>query len=275
MMIVGTDSSPGGRTSAKNEAGNGDERQATFGWPAARSRQLKISERIAHELAQHIITNDLPEGTKLPPEREMLESIGVGRTTLREALRLLESRGVITIRSGPGGGPSVRRPQPRDLSEALTLILQFEKASMADILQAREALEPVVTALAMGRMTDEVVETLQKSVDTMLENLGDHDLFLEQNRIFHSTIAEASGSVALRIFLETLKFIADGAVVGVEYDAKRHRAVAESHQRILDAMRNGEREVAMRAATDHLEEASAYWHKRYAYLMDNPLVWKP
>lgn len=260
-------------------AGNGapltssEARSSGFTLPTTRRRQQKVSERVAHEIAQQIITNDLPEGTKLPPEREMLESIGVGRTSLREALRLLESRGVITIRSGPGGGPSVRRPRPSDLSEALTLILQFEKASMSDILHAREALEPVLTALAMERADDEVLERLQESVDRIMADLSNHDLFLEQNRVFHATIAEASGSVALRIFLETLKSIADGAAVGVEYDARRRRAVAEAHQRIIDAMRDGDTLRAVQAMQAHIGEARSYWKKHYSYLMTNPLVW--
>src|ERR1700728_4543760 len=92
----------------------------------SRQRSLKASELIARDLASYIVDQDLPEGTALPPEREMVASFGVGRNTLREALRILETRGVITIRSGPGGGPVVRRPRPSDLGEAMTLILQFE-----------------------------------------------------------------------------------------------------------------------------------------------------
>jgi len=87
-----------------------------------RRRQPKTSERIARDIASHIVDNKLAPGTMLPTEREMIESMGVGRTTLREALRLLETRGVLTIKSGPRGGPVVRRPRPSDLSEALTCI---------------------------------------------------------------------------------------------------------------------------------------------------------
>src|SRR6202044_2703439 len=83
---------------------------------ASRRRNLKQSELIAQYLASYIVDSDLPPGTTLPPEREMVQSLAIGRTTLREALRLLETRGVITIRSGRHGGPVVRRPDPRDLS---------------------------------------------------------------------------------------------------------------------------------------------------------------
>ena len=74
-------------------------------------RSPKTSERVARDLVTHIIDNNLAEGTKLPNEKQLAEVFQVGRTTLREALRLLETHGVIIIRPGPGGGPVVRRPQ--------------------------------------------------------------------------------------------------------------------------------------------------------------------
>src|SRR5437762_10728735 len=111
-------------------------------------RSPKTSEVIARNLATRIAEGGLAPGSRLPVEREMVETLGVGRTTLREALRLLETRGVLTIRPGPRGGPAVRRPRPADLGAALTLILQFEQASLADIMEAREALRPMVARLA-------------------------------------------------------------------------------------------------------------------------------
>ena len=111
-------------------------------------RQRKRSEVIARELSQYIVDSGLTPGTMLPREREMLEQLGVGRTTLREALRILEIRGLLTIRSGPGGGPVVRTPQPSDLTEALTLILQFQRATMLEVLDARIWLEPIAARMA-------------------------------------------------------------------------------------------------------------------------------
>src|SRR5207248_1815276 len=78
--------------------------------------------------------------------------LGVGRTTLREALRLLETRGVLTIRAGPKGGPVVRRPSAEDFGDALALILQFEGASLSDVIEARNALEPMLARLAAPRI---------------------------------------------------------------------------------------------------------------------------
>src|ERR1700722_19891212 len=134
-----------------------------------RKRTLKTSELIARDLASYIVDQELPEGTALPPEREMIESFGIGRNTLREALRILETRGVITIRSGPGGGPVVRRPRPSDLGEALTLILQFESATFREGMDGRAWLEPIVAASAARNITKPVTAALRAIDASIIE----------------------------------------------------------------------------------------------------------
>ena len=238
-----------------------------------RRRQPKTSERIARDLASHIVDKKLEPGTMLPTERDMIESMGVGRTTLREALRLLETRGVITIKSGPRGGPVVRRPRASDLSEALTLILEFEQSSLGDVFEARVALEPTLAKLAASRIATAQVEALQVSVDAMMGDLVNHDVFLDENQRFHSIIADVAGNVVLGVFTETLKTVADGALAGVRYTPNRRRAVASAHQSIVDALREGDAEAAGLAMTQHLDEAGRYWTRKYGELVSDPVRW--
>ena len=243
------------------------------GLGGTRRRNRKTSELIARDLVSHIVRNELPPGTTLPTEREMVEAFGVGRTTLREALRLLETRGVITIRSGPRGGPVVRRPQPSDLSEALTLILEFEEASLVAVLEAREAIEPMVARLAAEKMTPESIQELQDSVDAMLADLQKHPVFLRENQRFHNAIAQYSENTVLRIFSETLKVIADGSTLGISYTPGRRRAVAEAHQRIVDAIKAGDGTQAESCMRAHLDEAGRYWRKNYPDLVSGIVHW--
>lgn len=238
-----------------------------------RRRSAKTSERIARELANYIVDKELQPGTMLPTERDMIESLGVGRTTLREALRLLETRGVITIKSGPRGGPMVRRPRPSDLSEALTLILQFEKSSLREVMEARVGLEPTIARLAAAHIQDEQVADLQKSVDMMMSELGNHDVFLDENQRFHSLIADVAGNVVLGVFTETLQTVADGALIGVHYTPNRRRAVAQAHQRIVDALREKDADAAAAAMSVHLHEAEVYWARKYSELVSKPVRW--
>jgi DNA-binding FadR family transcriptional regulator len=247
--------------------------QAAGGRAQDRRRSPKTSEIIARELANQIIDDDLPAGARLPTERDMVEHYGVGRTTLREALRLLETRGVITIRSGPRGGPVVRRPRPNDLSESLTLILQFEEATLGDVLEARRTLEPSLSRLACSRIDKALLSEIVEANQAILDNLDDHDVFLSENQRFHSLIAGAAGNVVLQVFNETLKSIADGATVGVEYTPARRKAVAEAHLRIIEALEAGDPAAAEEAMHAHLDEAGAYWRRRYGNLVTRPVRW--
>jgi DNA-binding FadR family transcriptional regulator len=237
------------------------------------ARAPKTSERVARELVNHIVENDLVEGTKLPNEKQLVEVFDVGRTTLREALRLLETRGVITIRPGPGGGPVVRRPKPDDLREGLTLILQFTGASLKDVFEARSTLEPMIARLAAARLTDAQIDELAASVQEMRDHNDDHEVFLEENRKFHTIIAEATGSSVLWVFNETLKSIADGAVVGVEYTPRRRLAVAAAHEKIVEALRSRDAIAAEEAMRDHVGEAGDFWRRKYPELSARDVRW--
>jgi GntR family transcriptional regulator, transcriptional repressor for pyruvate dehydrogenase complex len=240
---------------------------------AERPRSPKASELIARDLAAHIVDENLEEGAMLPTEREMVETLGVGRTTLREALRLLETRGVLTIRPGPRGGPAVRHPRPADLGAALTLILQFEQASLADVMEAREALRPMVARLAALRIDEATVDELRESVARMIEHEDDQNFFFEENARFHTLIAEASGSVVLRVFSESLKSIADGLFAGVRYNVKRRRAIARAHERIVDALASHDPDAASEAMHRHLVAARRYWETEYPELVTQPVRW--
>ncbi|GAA3237592.1 hypothetical protein GCM10017691_36930 [Pseudonocardia petroleophila] len=236
-------------------------------------RSPKISEVIARELASQIVNQKLPAGSVLPTEKEMIESFDVGRSTIREALRLLETRSVITLRPGPGGGPVVRRPRPEDLGEALTLILQFEDASLDDVMEARRAIEPMIARLAAARISDAELDTMEATIGVILDDPRP-EVFQEQNRIFHSTLSKAARSVVLQVFVESLSSVADGVAGGVTYTARRYVAAAHAHTRIIEALRAHDGDLAEKMMRDHLDEADAYWHKKHKNLVSRPVVWR-
>jgi DNA-binding FadR family transcriptional regulator len=241
---------------------------------ASRRRTPKQSELIARDLASYIVNSDLPPGTPLPPEREMVQSMGVGRTTLREALRLLETRGVLTIRSGPRGGPIVRRPDPRDLSEGLSLMLQFEKADLTVMMDARSALEPAAARLAATRISPEVLEELRENNRQIAANANDVEAFFPLNREFHRLIAQASGNMVVRIFVESIMSIADGQSAGIVYKKPQIDAIVEAHERVIQALADGDAPAAEAAMNAHLEDSHAFWNRKYKDMLRTPVNWK-
>jgi DNA-binding FadR family transcriptional regulator len=245
---------------------------------AARRRTPKQSELIAQDLASYIVDSDLAPGTPLPPEREMVESLAVGRTTLREALRLLETRGVITIRSGPRGGPIVRRPNPRDLSEGLSLILQFDKADLTVMMEARCALEPAAARLAATRITAAELEQLRENNRSIVENAHDFETFFLLNREFHRLVAAASRNIVVQIFVESIMSIADLNGPRPAHDKSQVEAIiakrCRAHDRVIDALEQGDANAAEDAMTEHLEESYRFWGQEYKHLLSQPVLWK-
>jgi DNA-binding FadR family transcriptional regulator len=238
-----------------------------------RPRHPKTSEIVARELASHIADANLVEGTALPTERVMAESMGVGRTTIREALRLLETRGVLTIRSGPGGGPVVRRPRPRELAEALTLILQFEGATFEQVMEAREWLEPTIARKAVSRIGPTGLDELRAANEAILHALSDVEAFSVANRDFHGIIARNCGNIVLQIFSETLLVIADGRPMGITYTSRQIAAIVDAHQAIIDAFAAGDADGAEAAMSEHLAEARNYSTHSFGRLITRPVRW--
>jgi DNA-binding FadR family transcriptional regulator len=107
----------------------------------------------------------------------------------------------------------------------------------------------------------------------MRRHAGSQDVFLRENERFHQLVAEASGSVSLRVFSATLKSIATGENFGVEYQPENQEAVARAHGRILAALRKRQPAAAERAMQDHLGEAATYWQRRYPELWSRPVRW--
>ncbi|HEY6761217.1 MAG TPA: FCD domain-containing protein [Baekduia sp.] len=238
-----------------------------------RRRMPKTSEIVARDLADRIIAAELPEGTVLPPEREMTQALGIGRTTLREALRLLESRGALTIKSGPHGGPVVRHPSPTDLGQALKMILQFETATAGDLMIARLSLEPAVARAAATAITPEELAELRAANARLLAVIDDEDAFLEANRAFHEILAGACGNVVLEMFTRSLMTIADGRAVGASYSPRARKEVHAAHERVLAAVAAGDADAAHAAMLAHIEAARRHWHRRHPDLDGRPVRW--
>ena len=239
----------------------------------ATKRQLKRSETIARDLAEYIVESQLPAGAMLPREKDMVEQLGVGRTTLREALRILETRGVLTIRSGPGGGPVVRHPQPNDLSESLTLILQFQRATMIEVLDARILLEASAARLAASHITSAEISRL-RAINAELE--GDDvstETGMDANERFHRIIASTTGNVVIQIFLETLLAVADSGADEFRHTRAFRETVVEGHNEIIDALEARDPDGAADAMARHVSAGKRGRIEQNRDLMSRSLRW--
>ena len=240
---------------------------------ALRRRAPKTSVVIAVDLASYIISANLAEGSSLPNEKDMADELGVGRASIREALRLLETRGVIRIRSGPGGGPVIRKPQPSDFSSALELALQFERATLAEAIRAREDLGPITAKLAAARADAGQIKQLGEVVDLLDEDLRNDENFAQQGRRFEALLGEASGSIVVRIMADSLNAILHDTIPHVNYSMQRRRNVSNSLARILASVAEGDQDAAEAQMDAYVRSGARYWRKFYPDLMARPIRW--
>ena len=224
---------------------------------AAARKPVKAAEQLADEILAYIVDSGLEPGTRLAAERQMLADTGRARGTLREALRLLESRGVVEVRQGAAGGVFVRKPQPADLGAAITAVLMVEGASMLDVLTAREDMEVAALMRAAHRIGPRELAVMQDSVDRLRENIADRDRFVVEAGRFHGAISEVAGSPVLRILNEALR--ATQMSSRSDYPLAYRRRVADEHQDIIDALRAGNASLAFDRMRTHVHTSAHAW----------------
>jgi DNA-binding FadR family transcriptional regulator len=239
----------------------------------ARRRAPKTSEVIAVDLADYIISAQLAEGTVLPNEREMADQFGVGRASIREALRLLETRGMVRMRPGPKGGPVIRRPSSTDFSSTLEFALQLERATLAEVIRAREDLGPVTAKLAASRATSIQLRALREALKQLDSDLHDQSNYATQGRRFEALLGEASGSVVVRIVVDAINAILWDTIPSVAYTLQRRRAVASSLHEILDAVESGDAVLAEHVMDRYVRSGARYWRRFHADLFSKPVRW--
>lgn len=237
------------------------------------NRPQKTAMILSRRIVEDIRRNDYQIGDRLPPERVMLEDYQVGRGTLREALRFLELQNVISLKPGPGGGPTVEKPDASTLAAAMLLLLQFEGATFSSIVEARMDLEPLFARLSSQRLTEEGLAALAASVDRMRENLTDNQIFLQTNREFHDMLAWGSKNPVYGFLLDAMMGILDGTSMGVDYPLRRREAALASHTQILEAILRRDADASWEAMNEHIAQGMTYFQKKYPDVMSQTITW--
>jgi len=159
----------------------------------------KTGEVVATRLLARIARGELSPGDHLPPEDELMEVFGVARTTLREGLRILESQGFLAVRRGRRGGGRIIAPRMDRLARAFAVHLEMQKATMGDLNDARDLIEPQLAAHLAKVRTDDDLAALGAAIDraAAAADADDRDAFAIAATQVHETIVERSGNATL------------------------------------------------------------------------------
>jgi DNA-binding FadR family transcriptional regulator len=234
-------------------------------------RQPSIADMIASELRNRILRGELRDGDTLPKQEELLEEFGVSKPSVREAFRILETEGLITVRRGNVGGSVVHVPQTDSVTYMLALVLEARSVSLADAGAALQQLEPAAAALCANRAdrATEVVPRLRAAHDDLERALDANDEMaaIQTSRAFHELLVELCGNETMRVVVGTLEGLwsAHEAAWAVEATlaghfpdpAKRVRSLDE-HAEILRLIEAGDGEGVLTAARRHLEASQQF-----------------
>jgi len=225
--------------------------------------KLTLSQRIERTIENAIREKKLTVGSKLPTEREMCESFGVSRTALREALRRLSARGLISIQKG--SGMYVSDINIEDAIDTLNLYydLKFDKNLLSQIIEVRYIFEPEIAKLAALHRTSEDLEALTTNLAEF--ELCDPDNTQQEadlDNSFHLTITKASLNPILQITMEPIYTLLPrmrNYIYG-NIDGEKTNTL-KSHQTLLHAIRKQDGELALLIMKEHLERTREIFNK--------------
>jgi GntR family transcriptional repressor for pyruvate dehydrogenase complex len=212
----------------------------------------KVYEQVAEQLLGQIGARHLKPGDALPPERELTESFGVGRSSIREALRMLESQGVITA----DGGAFVVANASNPLNSSLQLVFTLDgETGVHDLFELRRMIDCEAAALAALRRSDAHVAEMDAAIEEMSAALaagGRDERFIQADFRFHLAIAEATGNRLILYSMQAARDVIRKALLTVvRVPQSPERAIVE-HRAVRDAVAAGNPGLARDAMGSHL-----------------------
>jgi GntR family transcriptional repressor for pyruvate dehydrogenase complex len=227
---------------------------------------MSVTDSTIVKIRDLIMSGEIKPGERLPPEQELALSMGISRSSLREAVKALSQAKVLDVRRGDG--TYVTSLEPQLLLSGLSFVIDLmEDRTLADIFEVRKLLEPSSTALAAQRITDVQLEELRASMVSMREAHDPEELVI-RDMDFHARIAEATGNASLCSILEAISSRAVRARVWRASMVGMKTMTLSAHQVILDALSDRDPTLAHAAATVHVSE-SERWLTQYLSIQKN------
>lgn len=238
-------------------------------------RQPRLAEIVAARLRDDILTGKLKEGDSLPRQEDLFTEFRVSPPAVREAMRILETEGLLTVRRGNVGGAVVHLPTAERTAQMISMVLQTRGATPGDVSGALSQIEPTCARLCAGRedRETEVVPHLRAAIEAQRAEFDDVARYDANARAFHETLVERCGNETMILVigaLETIWSAHEGtvwdprAVPGSADDdpdsplARKTRQTAlRDHEKLLAAIESGDADRAHKLASTHL--AATRW----------------
>jgi GntR family transcriptional repressor for pyruvate dehydrogenase complex len=215
----------------------------------------RLSDRVAEELLRLVVTGVLAPGAALPSEAELARRFSVSRLTIREAVRALQARGVLTSRQG--AAVTVTDGTARALASAIALAVSCRNGSFGEVMEVRGMIDREVARLGAIRRTPEDMAVVAAALDQMSAAATRRDAYSLAHAAFHSALAATAHNQGLLAMAEAIQGLLVEAML-VAFPAQGATAVdLQSHRAIATAIECGDAPAAVAATEAHLAKAEA------------------
>jgi len=232
-------------------------------------RVMPSYEQVAGQLRELILSRELPPGSRLPAEGELSALFGVGKSTTREALRLLAAENLISTRRGAHGGTFVVQPEPREVQTAVAQAVRRLGGSghiqVEEIIEVWSLLEPTATRSAAQHRSAEDLERLFKACE-LPENASDEQLAAKATE-FHAAVLQASGNKLLELICQPLSDLAPTLQRASASKVLLHTA-GDEHRAIAQAIADRDGDLSFKLAWNHILRVGSV----HAGADDTPLI---
>ena len=214
------------------------------------ARRTRLRDRAADQLLDMVLSGGLRPGERLPPERELVARLGVSRTVVREALNLLEARGLISIEHGRGA--VVSGGSTHAVRDTLGVLLRGKPKTLWELLEIRKILEVEIAGLAAERAGSEEVREMRVQLDRMQTSIDAPEGYVDADVEFHALLARGARNGVLLTMLDPIvELLRDSRRVSASRPGSARRALRE-HEEILRRVEAGDAEGARREMREHL-----------------------
>lgn len=210
----------------------------------------RLGRQVADILADKIIAGEFREESLLPSERELCQTLGVSRTVVREAVKSLESRGLVRVEHGRGS--VVQAPHYGPLSDALKMLLRRRKHLVADLLELRKVLEIYMVMRAAERRTESNLAAMERYLEKMSESPDEPEGYINADLEFHMEIARATQNPVLLVLLEPVSELSRESRARSFSGPRMVKLRARQHREILNCIRIKDVAGAEAAMRKHL-----------------------
>jgi GntR family transcriptional regulator, transcriptional repressor for pyruvate dehydrogenase complex len=218
-----------------------------------------ITELVVQRIKELLQQGELKAGSRLPPERELADMLGISRPSLRTALKALSVMGI--IRAKPGAGTFIAESSKEIFAEPMQFHTLIHNTETAELFEARRIIEAGLVELAAERATSEHLKAIAAEIEGMRKTLRDPEKFLTHDVRFHQALAAAAGNKVMSGVMDT---------VATQLLQVRRESIARAtdkedaidwHERIYEAVRQREARRAKELLTAHLVSAEQSWEK--------------